>query len=51
FDVAALPDPTDPENLARASGRGLLLMRSFLDDVRFNPAGNKVTLVKVRDQE
>ncbi|MCC7424238.1 MAG: response regulator [Planctomycetaceae bacterium] len=48
FDVDALPDPTDIENLARCSGRGILLMRSFLDVVRYNEKGNEVTLVKRR---
>jgi anti-sigma regulatory factor (Ser/Thr protein kinase) len=45
FDVANLPDPTDPENLTRPSGRGLLLMRAFMDEVRYNPAGNCVTMI------
>lgn len=49
FDVAALPDPTDPANLERPSGRGVLFMRTFMDDVRYNPAGNRVTLVKRRE--
>lgn len=35
FDPAALPDPTDPENLLKTSGRGLLLIRAFCDDVDF----------------
>jgi CheY-like chemotaxis protein/anti-sigma regulatory factor (Ser/Thr protein kinase) len=46
FDPASLPDPTDPENLIKASGRGLLLMRAFMDDVYHNETGNEVTLVK-----
>ncbi len=46
FDISALPDPTDPENLIRPSGRGILFMRMFMDDVRYNPTGNRVTLVK-----
>jgi len=46
FDPSALPDPTDPENLEKASGRGILLMRTFMDRVEFNDAGNAVTLVK-----
>jgi anti-sigma regulatory factor (Ser/Thr protein kinase) len=49
FDVAKLPDPTDPENLLLAHGRGVLLMRTFMDEVRFNDAGNRVTLVKRRE--
>ncbi len=46
FDPSKLPDPTDPANLERVSGRGLLLMRTFMDDVQFNPTGNEVTMVK-----
>ncbi len=49
FDVAALPDPTDPANLERPSGRGVLFMRTFMDDVRYNGTGNRVTLVKRRE--
>ncbi len=46
FDVTSLPDPTDAENLCRAYGRGILLMRAFFDDVTYSPQGNTVTLVK-----
>jgi CheY-like chemotaxis protein len=49
FDPAAVPDPTDPANLDRASGRGLLLIRTFMDDVTFNDAANQITLVKRRE--
>jgi CheY-like chemotaxis protein len=49
FDVAGLLDPTDPANLERPCGRGILFMRTFMDDVRFNETGNIVTLVKARD--
>jgi CheY-like chemotaxis protein len=49
FDLAALPDPTDPANMEKASGRGLLLIRTFMDEVRHNPAGNQITLVKRRE--
>ena len=48
FDVGALPDPTDPENLEKASGRGLLLIRAFMDEVSHSPCGNEITLVKRR---
>jgi CheY-like chemotaxis protein len=48
FDPAAVPDPTDPAYLDRPSGRGLLLIRTFLDEVSFNPTGNEITLVKRR---
>lgn len=46
FDPTLIPDPTDPEYLERPSGRGMLLMRSFMDELTYNDAGNEVTLVK-----
>jgi CheY-like chemotaxis protein len=46
FNPDDLPDPTDPVFLERPFGRGLLLMRSFMDEVSFNDVGNEVTLVK-----
>ncbi len=48
FDPAAIPDPTDPSNLEKSSGRGVLLMRTFMDDVVYNDPGNAVTLTKRR---
>jgi CheY-like chemotaxis protein len=48
FDVASLPDPTDPASLAATTGKGVLLMRSFMDDVAYNEEGNAVTLIKRR---
>jgi len=46
FDPSQLPDPTDPENLIKPSGRGILLIRTFMDDVSFNETGNEITMVK-----
>ena len=46
FDPSSLPDPCDLENLEKPSGRGILLMRSFMDEIIFNERGNEVTLVK-----
>jgi CheY-like chemotaxis protein/anti-sigma regulatory factor (Ser/Thr protein kinase) len=51
FDRAAVPDPLDPAGLERTSGRGLLLMRTFMDEVLFNDAGNAVTMIKRRKVE
>ena len=48
FDVGDVPDPTLPENLEQPSGRGIFLMKTFLDDVRYNETGNQVTLLKRR---
>jgi serine/threonine-protein kinase RsbW len=46
-----LPDPLAPENLLRGSGRGIFLIRAFMDEVRFRMMhpGTEVTLVKRRD--
>ena len=48
FDPSNLPDPTEPANLERVSGRGLYLFRTFMDEVRFNVTGNEITLIKRR---
>lgn len=48
FDPSKLPDPTDPENLDRPCGRGVMLMRAFMDDVCYNAQGNEVTLKRNR---
>lgn len=49
FDVSRLPNPTDPSYIDRPSGRGILLMRAFMTEVRFNRLGNRVTLVMKRN--
>ncbi len=49
FDITQVPDPTDPENMLRPSGRGLLLMRAFMDEFHFNNVGNEVTMIKRRN--
>jgi CheY-like chemotaxis protein/anti-sigma regulatory factor (Ser/Thr protein kinase) len=46
FDPSSLPDPTDPANLEKRSGRGLLLIRTFMDEVTHNATGNQITMVK-----
>jgi CheY-like chemotaxis protein/anti-sigma regulatory factor (Ser/Thr protein kinase) len=46
FDPATLPDPRAPENLDRFHGRGVLLIRSFMDEVTWNERGNEVTMIK-----
>lgn len=48
FNRSLQIDCTDPENLERCSGRGLMLMRMYMDEVTFNPLGNEVTLLKRR---
>jgi anti-sigma regulatory factor (Ser/Thr protein kinase) len=51
FNPAALPDPLDPANLGRVGGRGLVLIRTFMDRVIHNETGNEITLIKHRSQE
>lgn len=49
FSLASVPDPLAPENLLKQSGRGLLLIRAFMDDVDLHPrtgGGTEVKLVK-----
>lgn len=48
FDPTQLPDPTEPGFLERPCGRGVMLMRTFMDEVQFNEQGNEVTLIKRR---
>jgi CheY-like chemotaxis protein len=50
FDTSFVPDPTDLNNLKKATGRGLYLIRNFMDEVRFNDIGNEVTLIKRRSE-
>ena len=49
FDPTSVPDCTDPENLEVCSGRGVLLMKSFMSLVEYNPQGNSVRLEKCRE--
>lgn len=51
FNYAELPDPTDPEHIDTASGRGVLLIRSFMTHAQFNPKGNSLIMEKVRQRE
>lgn len=43
FNPDDVPDPTEGDNLEKASGRGLMLMRSFMNKVIYNDKGNQVT--------
>jgi anti-sigma regulatory factor (Ser/Thr protein kinase) len=48
FDPSLLPDPTDQANLKMISGRGLLLIRTFMDEVHHDPTGTQITMIKRR---
>ena len=49
FDVRAIPNPCDPDNLFRTSGRGVLLIYNIMDEVEYNAQGNRVKMVKRPD--
>ncbi|MEM7456829.1 MAG: ATP-binding protein [Planctomycetota bacterium] len=51
FDPEEVPDPTLDENLEKTSGRGLMLMRNYVDEVVYNDVGNSVELKKCRKLE
>jgi serine/threonine-protein kinase RsbW len=51
FDLEEVPDPRGEENILRHSGRGLLMIRAFMDEFsvqRRQPAGTLVKMVKLR---
>jgi serine/threonine-protein kinase RsbW len=50
FDPESVPDPRVGENLYRIEGRGLLLIRSYMDAVKFNERGNCVHLVRYKEK-
>jgi serine/threonine-protein kinase RsbW len=49
FDVQTIPDPRDPANLFKSSGRGVLLIYNIMDEVEYNAQGNRVKMVKRPD--
>ena len=49
FDPGSVPDPTDPQNLLKTNGRGILFMRTFMDEVqwlRHDEGGTVVRMIK-----
>ena len=46
FDTSGLDKPIDPEDLIRIGGRGMLLIRTFMDEVVHNDSGNRITMTK-----
>jgi serine/threonine-protein kinase RsbW len=49
FDPDSLPDPTSPGRIGCPSGRGVMLMRTFMSRVEFHDHGNHVVMEKDRD--
>ncbi len=50
FDPEEVPDPRCGENIYKANGRGLLLMRSYMDMVEYNDCGNCIHLVRYKEK-
>jgi CheY-like chemotaxis protein len=50
FDRSLIPDEADPDSFKEGVGRGLVLIKTFMDEVIFNDAGNQITLIKRRDR-
>jgi serine/threonine-protein kinase RsbW len=47
FDPSQIPDPTQPENILKDSGRGMYLMKVYMDDLKYNvtPKGTETILI------
>lgn len=50
FNVNEIPDPRDPENLFKTSGRGVLFIHNIMDEVTYNERGNRLTMVKRKNE-
>src|SRR3989442_12419662 len=48
FNVNDIPHPRDPDNLLKSSGRGVLLIRSVMDETKYNDRGNRLSMIKRR---
>ena len=50
LDPSAIPDPLAPENILRGSGRGIFLIRTFMDELKFRrlESGTELTMVKYK---
>jgi len=47
FDPTSIPDPTDPANILKTSGRGIFLMRTFMDEVKWSMSPEGGTTVRM----
>ena len=51
FNPAAVPDPREDDHLECTNGRGVMLIRELMSEVRYNVRGNEVTMIKHRSKE
>ncbi|MBD3422100.1 MAG: SpoIIE family protein phosphatase [Chitinivibrionales bacterium] len=50
FDYRHLPDPLDPENILKDHGRGLFIIRQYMDELHFNEKGNRIMILKYHER-
>ncbi len=50
FDPNRIPDPRYGENLYKTEGRGLFLIRAYMDEVEFNKRGNRIRMVRYKEK-
>jgi CheY-like chemotaxis protein len=51
YDFASQPEVSNPESFKDGAGRGMVLVKSFMDEVKFNDSGNEITMIKRRCSE
>ena len=49
FSRSSVPDPTEPENIEKSSGRGILLIEAYMSDVSWSHGGRRLHMVKLND--
>lgn len=47
FEPEQVPDPTSPDRIALPNGRGIMLMRAYMDEITYRESGKEVCMVKV----
>jgi anti-sigma regulatory factor (Ser/Thr protein kinase) len=48
FDTSTIPEVANPDSFADGVGRGLVLIKAFMDEVQFNESGNEIRMTKFR---
>lgn len=51
FDISTVPAASDPDSFRDGSGRGLVLIQAFMDEVAFGEKGNEITMTKYRSED
>lgn len=51
FEPEEVPDPTQPDRLPVPNGRGIMLLRAYMDEIEYRDRGRELYMVKVRKEE